>query len=128
MGYHVLFIIWFPPMYAHLSPWGDGSVADELVDFEDLAPTLISLAGGKVPEYMKGRILVGSERSEPVEFLELSSDRSGNGIDMVRTITDGRYLYSRKYMPFMPEVRYNRSLEIGKIKKIIKKKSVVEGK
>src|SRR3546814_18531670 len=85
MGYHVPFIIWFPPMYAHLSPWGDGVVADELVDFEDLAPTLISLAGGKVHEYMKGRILVGSERSEPVEFLELFSYSSGYGIDMVRT-------------------------------------------
>src|SRR3546814_1472438 len=70
---------------------------------------------------MKGRILVGSERSEPVEFLELSSDRSGNGIDMVRTITDGRYLYSRNYMPFMPAVRYIRFMEIGKIKKIMRR-------
>lgn len=121
MGYHIPFIVWFPLMYEHLSPWGSGVVTDELVDFEDLAPTLISLAGGKVPEYMKGRVLLGNERSKPVEFLELSSDRSGNGIDMVRTITDGRYLYSRNYTPFMSEVRYIRYMEIGEIKRIMRR-------
>src|SRR5690606_21720039 len=120
MGYRIPFVVWFPPMYEHLSPWGAGLVTDELVSFEDLAPTLISLVGGEVPEYMKGRILLGSERSKPASFLELSSDRSGNGIDMVRTIVDGRYLYSRNYMPFMPEVRYIRYMEIGKIKKIMR--------
>ncbi|NGM63093.1 sulfatase [Sphingobacterium sp. SGG-5] len=120
LGYRVPFIVWFPPMYEHLSPWGAGLITDELVSFEDLAPTLINLVGGEVPEYMKGRILLGSERSKPAAFLELSSDRSGNGIDMVRTIVDGRYLYSRNYMPFMPEVRYIRYMEIGKIKKIMR--------
>jgi len=116
LGYRVPFLIWFPPMYRQLSPWGTGVVSDELVDFEDLAPTLIALAGGNVPEYMKGRVLLGSKRSEPASYLELSSDRSDNGIDMVRSITDGRYMYSRNYMPFMPQARYINYMEIGEIK------------
>src|SRR5690606_22016988 len=49
LGYRVPFVVWFPPMYQHLSPWGTGVVTDELVSFEDLAPTLIALTEGKVP-------------------------------------------------------------------------------
>src|SRR5690606_8606756 len=103
----------FPPMYKHLSPWGTETVTDELIDFEDLAPTLISMAGGQVPEHMKGRVLIGKGRSETVDHLTLSSDRSDNGIEMVRSITDGRYMYSRNYLPFMPEARFINYMEIG---------------
>lgn len=117
LGYRVPFVIWFPPMYEHLSPWGKGGVvSDELINFEDLAPTLISLTGGQVPQYMKGRKLLGAKRSPETDHLVLSSDRSDNGIDMVRSVTDGRYMYSRNFMPFMPELRYIRYMEIAEVK------------
>jgi len=33
-GYRVPFIVWFPEMYKHLSPWGTGGVVtDELIEF-----------------------------------------------------------------------------------------------
>lgn len=127
LGYRVPFVIWFPPMYQHLSPWPTRGASDELISFEDLAPTMISLAGGKVPAHMKGRVLLGAHRSKPVDALFLSSDRSDNGIDMVRTVTDGRYVYSRNYMPFMPEARYIRYMEIGDIKQIMRR-DLAEGK
>ncbi|MFP4095832.1 MAG: sulfatase [Cyclobacteriaceae bacterium] len=120
LGYRVPFVAWFPPMYQHLSPWGTSSVTDELISFEDLAPSMIALAGGNKPDHLKGRVLIGEEREEEAEKLILSSDRSDNGIDMVRTITDGRYLYSRNYMPFMPEARYIRYMEIGDIKQLMR--------
>jgi hypothetical protein len=121
-GYRVPFIIWFPEMYKHLSPWGKaGIVSDELIDFTDLAPTLISLAGGEIPKHLEGRTLLGKKRSKPVEHLFLSSDRSDNGIDMVRTVTDGRFVYSRNFMPFINEVRYIRYMEIGEIKQQMRK-------
>ncbi|GAA0878136.1 sulfatase [Algoriphagus jejuensis] len=120
LGYRVPFTIWFPPKYRHLSPWGTATTTDELLSFEDLAPTLISLAGEKVPAHLRGRILLGDDRSEAVDKLYLSSDRSDNGIDMVRTVTDGRYVYSRNFMPFMPEARYIRYMEIGEIKQLMR--------
>ncbi len=127
-GYRVPFIIWFPEMYKHMSPWGTaGVVTDELIDFEDLAPTLISLAGGEIPDYLKGRVLLGENRSEPADHLILSNDRSDNGIDMVRTVTNGKYIYSRNFMPFMPEARYIRYMEIGDIKQVMRKE-LAEGK
>lgn len=116
LGYRVPFVVWFPPMYQHLSPWGTGAVSDELVSFEDLAPTLISLCGGEVPDHMEGRALLGPHRDPPSPYLILSSDRSDNGPDLVRTITDGRYVYSRNYMAYMPELRYINYMEIGEIK------------
>lgn len=116
LGYRVPFIIWFPEMYKHLSPWGKaGVVTDELVDFEDLAPTLISLVGGEIPDHMKGRVLMGENRMPKPDHLILSADRADNGPDMVRSITDGRFIYSRNFMPFMPQMRYIRYMEIGEI-------------
>lgn len=118
LGYRVPFVVWFPEMYKHLSPWGkSGVVTDELVCFEDLAPTLIRLAGGELPKHLEGRVLIGKEREKPKEYLVLSADRADNGIDMVRTVTNGDFVYSRNYYPYQPEVRYIRYMEIGKIKK-----------
>ncbi|MBS2211267.1 sulfatase-like hydrolase/transferase [Carboxylicivirga mesophila] len=117
LGYRVPFIMWFPEKYKHLSPWGTGGVtSNELVSFEDLAPTMISLARGAVPEHLTGRVLMGENRSDETNYLVLSSDRADNGIDMVRTVTNGKYLYSRNFMPFIPEARYIRYMEISDIK------------
>ncbi len=122
LGYRVPFVIWFPEMYKNLSPWGtSGAVTDELIDFEDLAPTIISLVGGTVPDYLKGRVLMGKNRSKPTDHLILSADRSDNGIDLVRSVTDGKYMYSRNFMPFMPQARYIRYMEIGEIKQQMRK-------
>jgi arylsulfatase A-like enzyme len=121
-GYRVPFIMWFPEIYKHLSPWKKaGVVTDELIDFTDLAPTLISLAGGEIPKHLEGRPMLGKKRSKPVEYLFLSSDRSDNGIDMVRTVTDGRFVYSRNFLPFINEARYIRYMEIGEIKQQMRK-------
>ncbi len=121
-GYRVPFVIRFPEMYKNLSPWGTGGiVCRELIDFTDLAPTLISLAGGEIPDYMSGKPFLGHRRTDPVKYLYLSNDRSDNGIDMVRTITDGKFVYSRNFLPFMDEARYIRYMEIGEIKQQMRK-------
>jgi len=128
LGYRVPFIAWFPPMYKDLSPWKTGGVVtDELISFEDMAPTILALAGAPVPGYMKGRVLIGDKRSTPVSHIVLSSDRSDNGIDMVRSVTDGQYMYSRNFMPFMPEARYIRYMEVSSIKQQMRK-DLAEGK
>jgi len=89
LGYRVPFVVWFPEMYKHLSPWGtSGVVTDELINFKDLAPTLIELAGGEIPEHMVGCALLSENRTKADEYIELSADRSDNGPDLLRSITD----------------------------------------
>lgn len=119
-GFRVPFVIWFPDMYKHLSPWGSATVTDELVDFSDLAPTMISLAKGEIPEFMTGRPFMGTERKKAPEYLVLSSDRSDNGPDLVRAVTDGRYFYARNFMSYMPQVRYIRYMEVAAMKQLMR--------
>lgn len=122
LSYQAPFIISIPEKYKHLSPWGTGGVVtDELVSFEDLAPTVISLAGGTVPEHMHGRILMGKNRSKPTDHLVLSSDRCDNGIDLVRAVTDGDWFYARNFMAYMPEANYKSYSEISDIMQQMRK-------
>ncbi|MHB0755522.1 sulfatase family protein [Polaribacter sp. M15] len=121
LGYRVPFIVWFPEKYKHLSPWKTGEVSEELISFEDLGPSMIDLLGGEVPEHMKGKKLFSGNSNDKNELLLLSTDRVDNGLDLVRSVTDGKYIYSRNYMPFIPEVRYINYLEIADITKHMRK-------
>lgn len=119
LGYRVPWAIWFPGMYTHLSPWGTGTVTGELVNFIDLAPTVLSLAGVKIPAYMSGRALMGEQRSMAGDFLYLSNDRTGESPNMERSVTDGRYIYTRSYMPWLPEHRWQKYPDYAEICRIM---------
>ncbi|WP_299012079.1 sulfatase [uncultured Polaribacter sp.] len=118
LGYRVPFIAWFPEKFKHLSPWKTGgTISNKLISFEDLGPSMIDLLGGEVPVYMKGKKLFNVNSKAKNELLLLSTDRVDNGLDLVRSVTDGKYVYSRNFMPFIPEVRYINYLEIADITK-----------
>lgn len=115
-GYKVPFIVWFPPKYKHLAPNGKtGVVNEELISFEDLAPTILGLTSTSKPDHLNGRRFLGKEKENAPEYLYLASDRADNGIDLVRSITDGKFMYSRNFMPFYPELRYIRYIEQAEI-------------
>ncbi len=116
LGHRVPFVIWFPEKYRHLSPWGEaGAVTDEMIDFTDLPPTVLSLAGLTVPDYMKGRVLTGTQRKPEPKYLFLSSDRSDESYDLTRTVIQGKYAYSRAFMPYIQELRYLIYMDMGEI-------------
>lgn len=121
LGYRVPFVVWFPEKFKHLSPWGKSGVTNQLVSFEDLAPSIINLLGVDVPELMEGSTIFNTENQKKKSHLLLSTDRVDNGPDLVRSITDGRFMYSRNFMPFIPEVRYINYLEIADITKHMRK-------
>lgn len=116
IGHRVPFTIWFPEKYKHLSPWGTGGiVTDELIDFTDLAPTILALAGIEIPTYMKGNVLLGEKRTTPKTQLFLSSDRSDESYDLTRTVVDKKYVYTRVFMPNVQELRYLLYMDLGEI-------------
>lgn len=116
LGYRVPFVVWFPEMYKKLSPWGKGGVVtNEMINFSDLAPTLLNLAGVKIPSYMHGRVFLGKGSQLSPKSMFLSSGGSEGVSELTRTVTNGRFSYSRIFMPFMPELYYKKYFEFSDI-------------
>ena len=120
MGYRVPFIVWIPPMYAHLSPYGSGIVTEELVSFEDFAPTVLSLAGAEIPERMEGKPFLGEKRGTPKKYVFSGVDRVGENTELSRSVTDGRYLYTRSFIPYQPFVRWMIYFDVSEIQSQIR--------
>jgi arylsulfatase A-like enzyme len=104
-GTHVPLIIYFPPRWRHLAPAPPGSRIKDPVSFVDFAPTVLSLAGVKIPAYMQGRAFAGTARAAANEFVFLTRDRMDERYDMMRSVTDGRWLYIHNYRPDLPYVQ-----------------------
>ena len=103
-GLRVPLIVYIPEKYAHLRPadYTPGGNTDRLVGFIDLAPTALSLAGVKPPEWMHGHAFLGEHIARPQKYLFGFRGRTDERMDTVRTITDGRYVYVRNFRPEIP--------------------------
>ena len=119
-GFRVAFVAWFPPMYRHLSPWGSGVVTDELVSFDDFAPTVLKLCGVKTPQYMKGNVFAGVDKVSHKKYVFPALDRTDESSELSRSVSDGRYLYTRVFMPFQPFVRWNMYYDVSDLQKQIR--------
>ncbi len=102
-GLHVPLIVHFPEKLRHLAPkeYVAGGASDRLVSFVDLAPTLLSLAGVRPPEWMQGHAFLGEFEEPPQPHLYGFRGRMDERCDMVRSVHDGRYVYVRNYMPHL---------------------------
>ncbi|MEM8640067.1 MAG: sulfatase-like hydrolase/transferase [Cyanobacteria bacterium P01_G01_bin.54] len=100
-GLHVPLIVYFPDKWRHLAPrdYAPGAQSQRLVDFLDFAPTLLSLAGVQPPAYLPGRAFAGVYQQRPKPYLHACSGRQGERYDLSRSVTDGRFVYLRNYMP-----------------------------
>jgi len=106
-GLHVPMVVYFPPKWQHLAPkeYGAGVQSDRLVSFVDLAPTLLSIIGVKPPEWMQGHAFAGPHQTEPQPFLHGERGRMDERMDLVRSVTDGRYVYLRNYYPHVSQAQ-----------------------
>ena len=104
-GTHVPLIIYFPPKWRHLAPAPSGSRIKEPVSLVDFAPTVLSLAGVAIPDYMQGRAFAGPAKAAPNEFVFLTRDRMDERYDMMRSVADARWLYIHNYRPDLPYVQ-----------------------
>ena len=100
-GLQVSLIIYIPPAYRNLAPkdWRPGGSTDRIVGFVDLAPTLLSLTGIKLPDWMQGHAFLGPEVSPEQPFGFGFRGRMDERYDMMRVSRDKRYVYIRNYMP-----------------------------
>ncbi|MDZ4401476.1 sulfatase-like hydrolase/transferase [Prosthecobacter sp.] len=107
-GLQVPMVVYFPPNWKHLAPkeYGAGLKSDRLVSFVDLAPTLLSIIGVQPPEWMQGHAFAGKFQTEPQPFVYGFRGRMDERIDTVRSVTDGRFVYLRNFMPHLSQAQH----------------------
>jgi N-sulfoglucosamine sulfohydrolase len=104
-GTHVPMIIRIPEKYRHLAPGKPGSKEDRIVSFVDLMPTMLSLTGIEIPDYVQGKAFLGKQKTKDPEYAFLFRERMDERIDMVRAVRDQQYRYIRNYMPYRPALQ-----------------------
>jgi arylsulfatase A-like enzyme len=110
-GVHVPMVVHVPQKWRRLSPADGGTRIEGFVQFIDLAPTVLNLAGLPVPQQMDGKPFLGNG----VCLDELNSrdtafsyaDRFDEKIDFVRALRKGKYKYVRSYLPFNVDALQN---------------------
>ncbi|NOX98326.1 MAG: sulfatase-like hydrolase/transferase, partial [Verrucomicrobia bacterium] len=100
-GMQVAMIVKFPKKYQHLAPGKAGTRTDRLVSFVDFGPTVLSLAGVDIPDYMEGKPFLGQEAVKPRNYVYGHRDRVDEVLDLARSVRDKRYLYIRNFMPHL---------------------------
>lgn len=107
-GLQVPLVVHVPDAYRDLAPadYVPGGMTDRLVSFVDLAPTAISLSATEPPANMQGTPLMGTFEEAPKHLLFGFRGRMDERIDMVRSCTDGRFVYLRHFYPDRPYLKH----------------------
>lgn len=99
-GTHVPLIIRIPEKYKHLYPAArPGEKVDRLVNFVDLAPSLYSMLGLPIPDYIQGSAFLGKQKTADPEYTFMTRQRMDERFDNVRAVRDKKFRYIRNYMP-----------------------------
>ena len=98
-GLRVPMIIRFPKKYKSLEISKPGTKTDQIISFVDFAPTILSLAGISIPNYMQGKSFLGNQQAEPRNYAYSFRGRMDERYDFSRTVRDKRYRYIKNYMP-----------------------------
>lgn len=100
-GLHVPLIVHVPDKWKALAPdeYAVGGTSERLVAFVDFAPTMLSLAGIEPKSWMQGIAFAGEFERPGRGFNYGFRGRMDERIDLVRSVTDGRYVYLRQYLP-----------------------------
>lgn len=106
-GLHVPLVVYFPKKWRHLAPkeYKPGGESERMISFVDLTPTVLSLAGIAPPEWMQGHAFAGSHQTEPQPLLFGERGRMDERMDLVRSVTDGRFVYLRNFHPHVSQAQ-----------------------
>lgn len=107
-GLHVPLVVYFPTKWKYLAPaeYKPGGRSERLVSFVDLGPTVLSIAGITPPSIMQGKPIAGKYETPSDRMLFGQRGRMDERTDLVRSVTDGRYVYIRNYMPHLSQAQH----------------------
>lgn len=98
-------IVFFPPKWKHLAGMAQPSVTDRLVSFVDFAPTILNLAGEKIPSFMTGKPFftnVGQKKENIRDFVISFTANQGPSFQPARSINDGKFHLIWNFQPAYP--------------------------
>ncbi len=100
-GLHVPLMVRIPEKFKHLATpdYKVGTTASRPISFVDLAPTVLSLAGIKPPDYHQGHAFLGKYAAPEQTYVYGFRGRMDERYDLMRTLRDKRYVYVRNFMP-----------------------------
>ena len=99
-GTHVPFLIRIPKKYNYLFPAKNpGDKVTRLISFVDLAPTMLSICGIPLPEYLQGKAFLGNQKTQDPEYAYMFRGRMDEWYDMSRAVRNSKYRYIKNYMP-----------------------------
>ena len=83
-----------------------GKVDERLISFIDFAPTMLSIIGSKIPDYMPGIPFTGYASSDSIRpYIFAAKDRMGTKLDNSRAVRSKQYKYIKNYYPAKPYVQ-----------------------
>lgn len=112
-GIHVPFIVRIPEKFRVDHQGLPNTVNPDLVAFIDLAPTMLNLAGIKIPGHMQGQPFLGNNRPALRTYVYGARDRMDERYDIIRYVRDHQYKYIRNYSWDKPYYQYMNTPEKG---------------
>ena len=107
-GTHIPFIVKLPKNRRA------GTKNNDLLSEVDIAPTVLSIAGVKIPDYMQGQAFLGPQATETKrKYVFAGRDRMDECRDRVRSVRDSRFRYIYNFHPELPkyqDISYRRGL------------------
>lgn len=111
-GTHVPLVIRIPEQFRVGDQGRPGSVTDQLVSSIDFGPTVLRLAGVRIPDYVQGRPFLGAN-VKPRDYVYGARDRMDERYDIIRMVRDKRFKYLRNYEPLKTYYQYMNTPEKG---------------
>ena len=110
-GLNVPMVVRVPEKFKKLSTFNSGSRTSSFVEFVDLVPTVLSIAGIQIPKSVDGKPFLGKKlKKSKIEKQNITfgyADRFDEKYDLVRSVRKGKFKYIRNYQPFNVDGLYN---------------------
>ncbi len=120
-GTHIPLIVRTPERFRAEGQGIPASVDGQLVSSVDFGPTVLNLAGVKIPDYLQGRAFLGSNLTMPRSYVYGARDRMDERYDIIRAVRDARFRYIRNFEPLKPYYQYMNTPEQGATMREIRK-------
>ena len=106
-GLRIPLVISWPRNFPAPKHYQPGKVDDRLLMHIDLAPTMLDIAGAKIPPKMQGQAFLGDRAGPNRQYVFGARDRCDMTVMRIRAVADEGYRYIRNFTPDTPYLAFN---------------------